>query len=89
MNKEKARALLAEQLDRMAEASYAGLAASVSANEVREVTGASGARYQIEIQIVWDSTPRGALRLLGGIDDSGLSAFVPLTESRLIAPPRA
>jgi len=89
MNKEEARALLAEQLDRMAEAGYAALAASVGANEVREAAGASGARYQIEIQIVWDSSPPGAVRLLGGIDDGGLSAFVPLSDSRLIAPPRA
>jgi hypothetical protein len=89
MNKEEARALLAEQLDRMAEASYAALAARVGDNDVREVTGASGARYQIEVQILWDSMPRGAVRLLGGIDDGGLSAFVPLADSRLVVPPRA
>jgi len=89
MNNEEARALLAGQLDRMAGAGYAVLAARVGENEVVEATGASGARYQIEIQIVWDSTPRGALRLLGGIDDGGLRAFVPLTDSRLLAPPQA
>ena len=89
MNNEEARALLAGQLDRMAEAGYAALTTRVGENEVVEATGTSGARYQMEIQIVWDSTPRGALRLLGGIDDGGLRAFVPLTDSRLLAPPQA
>ena len=88
MNNEEARALLAEQLDQMAEAGYAALTTRVGDNDVREVAGASGARYQIEIQIVWDAAPRGAVRLLGGIDDGGLRAFVPLTDSRLLAPPR-
>ena len=89
MNNEEARALLAEQLDRMAGAGYAALTTRVGDNDVRQVAGASGARYQIEIQIVWDAAPRGALRLLGGIDDGGLRAFVPLTDSRLLAPPQA
>ena len=69
----------------MASAGYAALAARVGENEVLEVAGASGARYQIEIQIVWDSAPRGALRLLGGVDDGGLRAFAPFTDSRLLA----
>jgi hypothetical protein len=89
MNKEEARAVLAEQLDRMAQAGYAALAPSVGANEVQEIAGPSGAHYQIEIQIVWDSAPHGAVRLLGGIDDGGMSAFVPPTDSRQIVPPRA
>ncbi len=87
MNKEEARGLLAEHLDRMAGAGYAALAARVGENAVLEATGASGARYQIEMQIVWDGAPRGSLRLLGGIDDGGMRAFVPLTDSRLLAPP--
>jgi len=89
MNKQEARALLGDQLDRMAGTGYAALAARLGENVVLEATGASGARYQIEIQIVWDAAPRGALRLLGGIDDGGLSAFVPLSESRLLDPPQA
>ena len=87
MNKEEASGLLTHHLDRMAETGYAALAARVGENEVLEATGASGARYQIEIQIVWDSAPRGALRLLGGVDDGGLRAFVPLSDSRLLPPP--
>ena len=87
MNKAEAHTQLAEQLDRMAGTGYAALAARVGENEVLEVTGASGARSQIEIQILWDWAPRGALRLLGGIDDGGLRAFVPLADSRLLAPP--
>jgi len=89
MNNQEARTLLADQLDRIAGTGYAALAARLGENVVLEATGASGARYQIEIQIVWDAAPRGALRLLGGIDDGGLSAFVPLSESRLLDPPQA
>jgi hypothetical protein len=87
MNREEARALLAEHLDRMAAAGHAALAVRVGENDVLELTGAPGVHYQIEVQIMWDSAPRGALRLLGGIDDGGLRAFVPLTDSRLLAPP--
>ena len=54
--------------------------------ETREVTGVSGASYQIEIEPIWDAAPGGAIRVLGAIDDGGLRAFVPITHDFLVAP---
>jgi hypothetical protein len=35
-------------------------------------------RYQLELVCVWDSQPRGDVRVMASIDDGGLRAFVPL-----------
>jgi hypothetical protein len=51
-----------------------------------EKQGPSGVEYQIEILILWDSTPNGVIRVLGFIDDGGWRAFVPLTDSILKCP---
>jgi hypothetical protein len=51
-----------------------------------EVTGASGAEYQLEIQAVWDGKPNGDLRVIVAVDDGGLSAFAPISESFIVAP---
>ncbi len=66
--------------------SYAELGALIDEVITREVVGESGAVYQMEIQVFWDSQPGGNLRVLGGIDDGGWSAFVPLNETFIIAP---
>jgi len=49
-----------------------------------EVRGASGTAYQIEIQFFWDDKPGGTIRVAGSIDDGGIRAFVPLTDSFLV-----
>jgi hypothetical protein len=49
-----------------------------------EVTAASGRRYQVEIQAVWDDREGGDVRVMFGIDDGGWRAFLPLTDSFII-----
>jgi hypothetical protein len=57
--------------------------------ETKELTGASGVSYQIELQAFWDSPsdPAGVLRVIGAIDDArGWRANIPLTADFLLAP---
>lgn len=47
-----------------------------------EPIGASGARYQLEIDVFWDHKPGGAVRVMGSIDDGGFwRSVAPLTRS--------
>jgi len=51
-----------------------------------QVEGPSGTKYQIEIQAIWDREPNGNLRVMGGIDDGGLRACLPLTDDFILSP---
>jgi hypothetical protein len=52
-----------------------------------EVSGPTGTRYGVEVQFLWDDKEKQTIRILGSIDDGGLRAFFPMTESLLISPP--
>jgi hypothetical protein len=52
----------------------------------KKVQGASGIEYQMTIDVFWDHRPGGAVRIIGAIDDGGLSAFLPLSEDLLREP---
>jgi hypothetical protein len=55
--------------------------------EARSVLGASGAAYQIEVDILWLANPGGDLLVTGGIDDGSIRrAFAPLTQSFVVSP---
>jgi hypothetical protein len=51
-----------------------------------EVSGVSETQYQVTIQVFWDSKPHGDLRVVGSIDDGGWRAFLPLSDSFIMAP---
>jgi hypothetical protein len=85
MDNREARDLLAQKLAAYRRLSYAELAAKVGGEEHAEAIGSSGARYQIEVQLFWGGT-RGPVRVVGSIDDGGLRAFYPLTETFIRAP---
>ena len=51
-----------------------------------EMVGASGTRYHVEVQFFWDDEPKRTIRVVGSIDDGGMRAFMPLTESVLVSP---
>jgi hypothetical protein len=55
--------------------------------ETLEIRGGSGTAYQVEVQFIWDDVKRRIVRVVGSIDDGGIRAFVPLTETLLISPP--
>ena len=54
--------------------------------EVMEVVGASGTRYQVEVEAFWDAGKPGNLRVIVSIEDGGLGAFVPQTTDFIMAP---
>jgi hypothetical protein len=54
--------------------------------EICEVFGASGTRYQVEVEFFWDDSPPRAIRVVVSIDDGGVRAFIPFTETLLVSP---
>ena len=89
MDKSEAHKILGEQLARFS--GYTELVPLVESGRVEnfEVRGESGAKYQVEIQFFWDDKRRRIVRVVGSIDDGGIRAFVPLTETLLISPPES
>lgn len=89
MDKSEAHKILGEQLARFG--SYAELVPLVESGRVEhfEIRGASGAKYQVEVQFFWDDKHRRIIRVMGSIDDGGIRAFMPLTDSSLISPPES
>ena len=87
MDREEALGLLDANLDQYRKLSYAELSAKIGHEEFPEVVGPSGTEYQIEIQIRWDHKPGGDVRVMGTIDDGGLSgAFKPLCSDLIVRP---
>ena len=87
MDKPEARELLALELNNWRRKAYSELSTQLGAGPfVAEVSGKSGASYQIEIECHWDGKPNGDIRVLGAIDDGGLRAFAPLTDDFIMTP---
>ena len=89
MDKSEAQKVLSEQLGRFSQRSYGELVALVESAHVEdfEVRGASATTYQIEVQFFWDDKTRGTVRVVGSIDDGGIRAIVPLTQTFLVSRP--
>jgi hypothetical protein len=88
MDKKEAHSILAEHLAHYRSRSYAELAAWVRERRIDtpEAVAPSGKRYQIEVQFIWDAKPDGDVRVSGSIDDGGIRAFLPLTDSFILSP---
>lgn len=86
MDKQEAKAILAVQLVNYRGRSYTELQKLLKSQDTFELTGDSGARYQLEFYAVWDVNPGGNLRVCGCIDDGGVRAFFPLTADFIAAP---
>ena len=86
MDRAEAKSILAKELSEFAVHPYDKLIQSINHPEVKNVVGDSGANYQIEINVFWDSKPDGNLHVMASIDDGGRRAFIPLTDSLIIKP---
>ena len=86
MNLEEAQTVLRGELDRYRSNSRVDLQRLLSKQDIKEVRGASGTIYQVEIEAVWDDRVGGDLRVLGHIDDGGIREFAPLTRDFIVAP---
>jgi hypothetical protein len=88
MNRIESKWMLLRTLVKFRRRPYDELRTMVGDSQQIECADASGTRYQIDIDIVWDSNPGGDIRILGSIDDGGWRAFCPLTYDELKTPPR-
>jgi hypothetical protein len=86
MDRAEAKSILAKELIEFTARPYDKLVASIKQSDMKSVVGESGANYQIEFDVFWDSKPDGNLRIMASIDDGGWRAFFPLTDSLIIKP---
>ncbi|MCB0324977.1 MAG: hypothetical protein KDD69_15445 [Bdellovibrionales bacterium] len=86
MNKDEARKILRSELEKYRGRSYDSFRTLIAELDAYEVQSPSGTSYQVEIQAFWDGKPNSNIRVIGGIDDGGVSAFRPLTESFIVTP---
>ena len=86
MDKSQAKSVLAKQLARYRTKTYADLGRLIGELDVFEVTEPDGVVYQIEIQVMWDHKPDGAIYVMAGIDDGGWRAFAPLIDGFIMTP---
>ena len=54
--------------------------------ESSEVVGLSGTAYHVELEGFWDDDEHTDLRVVASIDDGGLRAFLPFTDSFTVSP---
>ena len=86
MNIGEAQRVLGEQLAKLRTLPYRDLVARVDSVFTEEIVRDSERSWQLEIEVVWDDEPDGNVRVIASIDDGGLRAFVPLTDSFVKAP---
>jgi hypothetical protein len=81
-----AQKILNEWLAKLRAVPYQELASRVDSVTTDEIARDSARSWQLEIQVVWDDEPNGDVRVMVSIDDGGLRAFVPMTESFIKSP---
>ncbi len=86
--KEKLKRILEEKLLEFQKLSYEELRKLVDDEPYTEAQGEGEDFYQIEIEVFYDDPDKkdGDLRILGAIDDGGLSAFAPICDDFIITP---
>ena len=87
MDSDEARAVLALHVADYRGRLYSDLVSLIDSQpEPAEVSGPSGARYQIEVVAAWDGTPGGDVRIIGSVDDGGWRAFAPVSDDFIMRP---
>lgn len=81
-----AQRVLNEWLAKLRAVPYRELASRVDSVTTDEVARDAQRSWQLEIQVLWDDEPNGNVRVMVSIDDGGLRAFVPMTESFIKSP---
>jgi len=81
----EAREILRRHLETYRSRSYAQLTELIGEPHACELSAPSGKSYQVEVEALWDNQPDGNVRVMGSIDDGGWRAFVPLTQSFIMA----
>jgi hypothetical protein len=81
MDTGEGRRILSEHLAKYRAMPYADLAARVGKVETFEVPRQGRRPWQVEVVFHWDGEPDGNVRVIAAIDDGGLRAFLPLSDS--------
>src|SRR5436853_6851877 len=84
MDNSEARALLRIHLDAYRHRKYEELVMLLGKPQVVELRGASGATYQVEVEVHCDDRPGGAVRDLGSVDDGGWRSFKRLCDDHIV-----
>jgi hypothetical protein len=87
MNKEEARAVLAERVVQYRSRPYDQLLRLLDDQDELVCDGPSGTKYYVEGLGIWDDPPKPDLRVLGTINDDGLwSSVSSLCEDFIVRP---
>ena len=81
MNVPEARRILKKRLAKLRALSYRDLAERIDSVLTEEIARDGERSWQLEFEVSWDDQPSGNIRVSGLIDDGGLRAFVPITDS--------
>ena len=87
MDRDEAGAILMAHLESFRGRPHAELLRLMGDVHVAEVSGPSGAEYQIEVEVVWESPrQRSDIRVLGAIDDGRIpGSIAPVTHDFIVA----
>ena len=80
MNKYEAKEILNTRLARYKTKTYRGLQYLLNEQNTSEVITASGTKYQLKIQAVWDDKKDGGFRIIGAINNYALRSFMPIKQ---------
>jgi hypothetical protein len=86
MHRAEAKWVLLRKLVEYRRYSYEKLRIMVGTSQYFEIRGPSGTEYQIEVDVVWDDQPEGAIRVLAAVDDGRWRAFCPVAFDFLSQP---
>jgi hypothetical protein len=87
MSDEEAKGVLRAEIVKLRPTGYDGLVQRLAGKlETVEVEGLSGTTYHVELQGFWDDDEHRDLRVVASIDDGGLRALLPFTDSFTIDP---
>lgn len=86
MNHEEATSVLARVMQVYRKKKYSDLVRFLDQTTHLEMDGPSGAKYQLEIQVVWDHEPNTDLRVIGSVDDGSWRALAPVSDSFILRP---
>lgn len=87
MTDEEAKGLLRAEVIKLRPSGYDGLVDRLAGKqETVDVVGLSGKTYHVELEGFWDDDEHRNLRVVASIDDGGLRAFLPFTDSFTVDP---
>ena len=88
-DKDEARAELRRLVAEQERLSYETLRALVDHHRHIEFTAPAGTWYQATVDVMWDDEPDRTIRVAVSLDDGGMSAYHPMSDSILVEPPEA